>query len=100
VVAIARALSGVTVTVAAARELVLATLVAVITADVLPVTAGAVNTPLLEIVPALAVQVTAVFGLPLMLAVNCCCACEGRVVLTGKIERAGVVEPLTAETVI
>jgi hypothetical protein len=42
------------------------------TAEVLLVTWGAVNTPLLEIVPVLADQVTPVFEVPLKLAVNCC----------------------------
>ena len=67
----------------------MATLVAVMTADVLPVTLGAVNTPLLEIDPVLADQVTPVFAVPLMLAVNCCWACEARVMLAGEIERMG-----------
>jgi hypothetical protein len=67
------------------------------TADVFPVTLGAVNTPLLEIVPVLADHVTPVFAVPLVLAVNCCWACDARVVLTGEIARAGE-EPLRAET--
>ena len=89
-VAIARAACGVTgVTVAvavAALELALATLVAVMVTEVVRVTLGAVKAPLLEIVPALADQVTAVSAVPLMRAENCCCACDARVVLTGEIE--------------
>jgi hypothetical protein len=69
----ANAPAGVTVTVAAAWELVLATLVAVMTTEVLLVTLGAVKAPLLEMVPALADQVTAVLAVPLIWAVNCCC---------------------------
>ena len=95
---IARAACGVTVTVAAAWELALATLVAVMVTEVVLVTLGAVKAPLLEIVPALADQVTAVSAVPLMRAVNCCCACDARVVLTGEIEST-VPEPL-AETTI
>ena len=38
----------------------------------MPAVAGAVYTPLLEIVPPLADQVTAVFVLPVIVAVNCC----------------------------
>jgi hypothetical protein len=66
--------------------------------EVLLVTLGAVNTPLLEIAPVLADQATAVSAVPLMLAVNRCCACDTRVVLTGEIEST-VTEPL-AETAI
>ena len=58
-------------------------------------TLGAVKAPLLEIVPALADQVTAVFAVPLMLAVNCCCACDARVVLTGEIESTVPLAELT-----
>jgi hypothetical protein len=57
--------------------------------EVLLVTLGAVKTPLLEIVPGLADQVTAVFALPLILAENCCCPCEGTVAVPGEIEIAG-----------
>src|ERR1039457_850035 len=85
-VMIARAACGVTVAVAAAWELALATLVAVKVTEVVLVTLGAVKAPLLEIVPALADQVTAVSAVPLMRAENCCCACDARVVLTGEIE--------------
>jgi hypothetical protein len=61
-------------------------LVAVITADVLLVTSGAVKTPSLEIVPALASQRTAVFGVPLMRAVNCDCSSDVTVALSGVME--------------
>jgi hypothetical protein len=64
--------------------------------DVLLVTFGAVKAPVLEIVPALADQVTAVSAVPLMLAVNCCWACDARFALTGEIESR--VPELLAET--
>jgi len=47
-----------------------ATLVAEIVTVMVPSTPGAVNIPLLEIVPALAAQVTAVFAVPCTLAVK------------------------------
>ena len=50
---------------------VLATLVAVTVTLVLLVTLGAVNRPPVEIVPALADQVTAVLLVPCTVAVNC-----------------------------
>jgi hypothetical protein len=76
----------VTVTVAAACKLALATLVAVMITEVFLVTFGAVKAPLLEMVPPLADQVTDVSGVPLILAVKCCCPFEGMVVLLGEIE--------------
>ena len=85
-VTIARAGCGVTVTVAAAWELALATLVAVMVTEVVLVTLGVVKAPLLEIVPALADQVTDVFAVPLRLAVNCCFPFEAMVALLGEIE--------------
>jgi hypothetical protein len=66
--------------------------------DVLLVTLGAVKTPLLEIVPTLADQVTAVFAVPLMRAVNCCCPCDATVALPGEIE--STVKERPAETTI
>jgi len=51
---------------------------------VLLVTLGAVKTPLLEIVPALDDQVTAVFGLPLTRAVNWTCAWDAADALSGE----------------
>jgi len=62
--------------------------VAVITIVVSLDTLGAVKNPLLEIVPALADQVTAVFGLPLILAVNCSCCSDAIVALPGESESA------------
>jgi hypothetical protein len=47
-------------------------------------TLGAVNNPLLEIVPALADHVTAVFAVPLMRAVNCSCSSDTTVALPGE----------------
>jgi len=97
-VATAKGARGVTVTVAAACELALATLVAVMITEVLLVTGGAVKSPLLEMVPALADQVTDVSAVPLMLALKCWCPFEGVVVLLGEIE---VVMPeLPLETTI
>ena len=97
-VAIAKEAWGVTATVAAACELGLAALVAVMVTEVLLVTLGAVKAPLLEIVPVLADQVTDVFAVPLILAVNCCCPCEVMVVLLGEIEI--VLPELLSETTI
>jgi hypothetical protein len=48
-------------------------------------TAGAVNLPVLEMVPALADQTTAVSDVPLILAVNCCVPREATVELLGEI---------------
>ena len=59
-----------TVTVAVADLVVSATLVAR-TVNV-PAAAGAVYRPLLDIVPPLADQVTAVFEVPVTVALNCC----------------------------
>jgi hypothetical protein len=66
--------------------------------EVLLVTLGAINAPMLEIVPALADQVTAVSAVPLMLAVNCCCPSDATVALTGEIE--STVPERLAETTI
>ena len=78
--------TGYTVTVAVAYRLGLAALVAVIVTEVLLVTLLAVKSPLLEILPALADQVTAVFAVPLTLAVKFCCPFEGIVMLLGESE--------------
>src|ERR1700758_1058924 len=85
-VATAKGARGVTVTGAAACKLGLATLVAVMITEVFLVTLGAVKAPLLEMVPALADQVTDVSAVPLMLAVKRCCPFERMVVLLGEIE--------------
>jgi len=55
-------------------------------AGVLLLTIGATKAPLLEIVPTLADQVTAVLAVPLVWAVNCCCPCEAMVTLLGEME--------------
>lgn len=60
-----------------------AALVAVTTTVVLVATLGAVNSPVFEIVPALADQVTAVFGVPLIFAVNCRRSSDTRLALPG-----------------
>ena len=68
-----------------------ATLVAVTVALVDEVTLGAVNSPLLEMVPPLAVQVTAVFEVLLTVAVNCWVPPEIRV------DEVGETATLTAD---
>lgn len=74
----------VTVTVAEADLVASAALVAVTV--YVPVVLGAVYRPELEIVPALAVQVTAVFVDPLTVAVNCCVAPAWMETVTGLID--------------
>ena len=64
--------TAVTVTVAEADLVVSATLVAVTVT--LPAVAGAVKSPPVVMLPALAVQVTAGLLLPVTVAVNCCVA--------------------------
>jgi hypothetical protein len=63
---------GFTVTLACADFVVSATLVAFTVIVVVVVTLGAVNKPLLEIVPPVAAQVTLVFDVLLTMAPNCC----------------------------
>jgi hypothetical protein len=63
--------AGLTTTEECADLVVSARLVAVMVALVDEVTAGAVKTPLLEIVPAVALQETAVFEVLVTVAVNC-----------------------------
>jgi hypothetical protein len=99
--AIAKESTGVTVTVAEAEvaKLMLprsgsllitglAALVAVMMTGVVLVTLGAVKNPLLEMVPALADHVTAVFDVPLTRAVNCSRSIDATVALPGEIESA------------
>ena len=69
---------GLTVTEEWADLVASATLVAVTVAVVAELTPGAVNMPLLEIVPPVAVQVTAVFEVFLTVAVNCWLPAESR----------------------
>ncbi|HTM36889.1 MAG TPA: hypothetical protein VL156_09090 [Terriglobales bacterium] len=76
---------GLTLTVAVACLLVFATLVAVTVAVVLVVTEGAVNSPELEILPALADQVTEFVEALLTVAANCCVPPDFRLVLPGVI---------------
>lgn len=52
-------------------------------------TLGAVKKPVVEIVPALADQVTAVLDVPLMRAVNCICSCDVTVALGGESDSKG-----------
>ena len=61
-----------------------ATLVAVTVAVVATVTLGAVNIPLLLIVPPLAVQVTAVFEVWATIAENCCVPADAKLALLGE----------------
>ena|SRR5579872_3686706 len=67
----------------------LATLVALTVTKVLLVTLGAENVPLLDIVPALADQTTAVFSVPTTLAANCCRPSDNTVMLPGEIVSDG-----------
>ena len=71
--------NGCTTTLAVADKVLSVLLVAVTVTVVFADTFGAVNTPLLEITPLVADQVTPVFEVPVMLAVNCCVACEASV---------------------
>jgi hypothetical protein len=71
-----KGVAGLTVAVAEDCAWGLEVLVAVMVTDVLLATLGAVNSPLLEIVPALTDQVTPVFEDPLILAVNSLWACD------------------------
>ena len=74
---------GFTVTLTRVFCVVSATLVAVTTTLVLVFTLGAVNSPWLEMVPALADQVTAVFVAPWTEAVNCCVCANDNVAAVG-----------------
>jgi hypothetical protein len=78
------ATAGFTVIVDCACLVGSATLVAVTLAVAGAVTLGAVNTPLLDIVPPLALQVTAVFEVLLTVAVNCWVAPEMRLEEVGE----------------
>jgi hypothetical protein len=59
-------------------------LVAVIVIWVPTLAAGAVNVPLLEIVPADADQVTAELLVPCTVAVNCCCVAGLNIAVRGE----------------
>ncbi len=74
---------------------VLAWLVALTVTVVFEVTVGAVKSPEVEIDPALADQVTAVFVEPLTEAVNCCFPPEVTVALVGEIEIETALAALT-----
>jgi hypothetical protein len=80
-----------TVTVDDADFVVSAWLVAVTVAVVVEVTEGAVKSPVLEMVPAEALQVTAVFVEPLTVAANCWVLPADSVALVGLIEMETVV---------
>ena len=75
---------------------VLAWLVALTVTVVFEVTVGAVNSPDVEIDPALADHVTAVFVEPLTDAVNCWVPPEVTVVLEGEIATDAAPEAVTA----
>lgn len=77
--------SGSTVTFACAEALVSAVLVAFTVTEVLVVTLGAVNNPLLEMVPLEADQVTAVFDVLLTVAANCWVELEMALTVAGEI---------------
>ncbi len=93
--------AALTVTVACERLVGLATLVAVTVAVVVLVTLGAVNSPVLEIVPALALHVTDVFEELLTVAENCCLPAEATLALPGEIptETLGVPPEFAARTI-
>jgi hypothetical protein len=74
---------GERVTVAVPDFVVSALLVAVIVAVLVPVTHGAVNSPVVEIVPWVAFQVTAVFVVPVTVAVNWVNSRETRLAVGG-----------------
>jgi hypothetical protein len=78
--------AGVTVTDAEADLEVSAFAVAVIVAGVLAPTLGAVKRPEDEMAPELADHVTAVFALPVTVAVNCCVLPDCTVTEVGEIE--------------
>jgi|SRR5712692_8400461 len=61
-----------------------AALVAATVADIDVLTLGAVKAPLLDIVPALADQITPVLLVPLTVAVNCCVPPETTVAVAGE----------------
>jgi len=84
-----------TVAFADADFVVSAWLVAVTVTVVVDVTEGAVKTPVVEIVPAEAAQVTAVFVEPLTVAVNCWVLAEDTVELVGETDMATVVGAAT-----
>lgn len=88
-----------TVTVALALLVVSATLVARTVTVVVVVTFGAVNVPVLEIVPALADQLTPVLLAPWTLAENCCVPPDATLADVGVMETL-TVDPLLAFTVI
>jgi len=73
-----------TLTVALDFFVVSAALVAVTVTLELVVTLGAENMPLVETVPAVAVQVAAVLLVPCTLAVNCCVLPDATLVLVGE----------------
>ncbi|HET7892391.1 MAG TPA: hypothetical protein VFL34_12740 [Candidatus Sulfotelmatobacter sp.] len=73
-------------------------LVAVIVTRVVLVTFGAVNTPVFEMFPALADQVSVGRELPLTCAVNCSCSIDATVAVPGESETvvAGMAAGVTA----
>jgi len=96
----ATAPAAVTVTLAEADLVVSALLTAFTVTLVFAVTLGAVNSPAVEIDPAVADHVTPVFVEPLTVALNCCVLPEATVALAGETETAtspGGVTVTTAE---
>lgn len=75
--------------------IVSAWLVAVTVTVVVDVAEGAVKTPIVEIVPAEAAQVMAVFVEPLTVAVNCWVLAENTVELVGETDMETVVGAAT-----
>lgn len=84
-VLIAREGIGATVRFTEAFALAFSALVAVTVTVVLLLTAGAVNLPVLEMIPAVADQVTAVLDVPVIAALNCSTLCARTVAPDGEI---------------
>ena len=89
-----------TETLALAFFVVSATLVTVTVTLVLLVTVGAVNNPLLEIVPAVADHVTAVLPVPCTVAENGWVFPDAKLALVGEMDTVIGVDPVPLATVI
>ncbi len=77
-----------------------ATLVALTEAVVLTLTVGAVKSPEVETVPALADQFTAVLVVPVTVSVNSCVPPDGTIAEAGEIEMEMVLPPVLAKPVM
>jgi len=77
-----------------------ATLVALTEAVVLTLTVGAVKSPEVETVPALADQFTVVLVVPVTVSVNSCVPPDGTIAEAGEIEMEMVLPPVLAKPVM